>query len=73
LKCQVGQLKDHFEKLLKVTCSNHTYPIKHKIKVMRKNFMTSAALSKCRRPKEDLGGKDVTPIPEEVAIMTIFS
>jgi hypothetical protein len=42
-KCQVWQPVDHFEKLLKVTCLNHTYPIKHKLKecTMMKNYMTT--------------------------------
>jgi hypothetical protein len=31
-KRQVRQLKDHFEKLLEVTCLNHSYPVKHKLK-----------------------------------------
>jgi hypothetical protein len=39
---------------------------------MLKNFMTSRTLLKGRRPEEDLGGKDATPIPEEVAVMTNF-
>jgi hypothetical protein len=40
--------KDHFEKLLKAACLNHSYPIKHKLKdyTMMKIFMTSEALSK---------------------------
>jgi hypothetical protein len=43
---QAWQLKDHFKKLLEVTCPNHTYPIKHKLKecTMMKNFMTTGAL-----------------------------
>jgi hypothetical protein len=39
---------------------------------MMKNFMTLGALSKGRKPKEDLSGKDAAPIPEEAAVMAIF-
>jgi hypothetical protein len=29
---QMQQPKDHFEKLVKVTCPNHSYLVKHKLK-----------------------------------------
>jgi hypothetical protein len=66
--------KDHFKKLLKVTCPYHSYPIKHMLKdcTMMKNFMMSGAFSKGRKPGGDLGGKSAVPIPEEVEVMTIF-
>jgi hypothetical protein len=54
LKRQMRPPKDHFEKLLEVTYPNHTYPVQHMIKdctVMR-NFMTSGAFSKGRKPRE---------------------
>jgi hypothetical protein len=49
---QMRQPKDHFEKLLEATCPNHSYPVKHKLKdcTMMKNFMTSGAFSKGRKP-----------------------
>jgi hypothetical protein len=67
-------LKEHFEKLLKVTCPNHSYPIKHKLKnyTMMKKFMTSGAFSKGRKLEGDLGRKGAAPIPREVEVMTIF-
>jgi hypothetical protein len=39
--------KDHFEKRFEGTCTNHTYPVKHKISDydMMKSFMTSRSLS----------------------------
>jgi hypothetical protein len=54
LKHQAHQLKDHFEKLLKVNYLNHSYPVKHKLKdcTMMKNFMTSGALSGAGSPRE---------------------
>jgi hypothetical protein len=40
-KRQARQPNDHFEKLLRATCPNHVYPIKHKLTecTMMKNFM----------------------------------
>jgi hypothetical protein len=57
-----------------VTWPNHSYPIKHKLKnyTMMKNFMTSRALSRGRKPEGDPGGKDAAPTPGEVSVMTIF-
>jgi hypothetical protein len=74
-KRQVWQSKDHFEKLHKAACSNHTYPIKYKLKncTMMKNFMTSGALSKGKKPDEDPGGKCVASFPEEAVVITIYN
>jgi hypothetical protein len=57
-----------------VTCLKHSYPIKHKFKdcTMMKNFMTSGALSKGKKPKGDPGKKGATSVLDEAAIMTIF-
>jgi hypothetical protein len=65
---------DHFEKLLEVTCPNHTYPIKHKLKEcpMMKNYMTTGNLARSKKPEGDLAGKEVTPFPEEKAVMSIY-
>jgi hypothetical protein len=51
-KCQTRPPKDHFKKLLDVTCPNHSYPIKHKLRdcTMMRIFMTSWAFSKGRKP-----------------------
>jgi hypothetical protein len=74
-KRQAGQPKDHFENLLEATYPNHSYPTKHKLKdyTMMKNFLTSGSLSKGRKPEGDQSMKDTAPIPEEVAVMTVFS
>jgi hypothetical protein len=41
---------------------------------MMKNFMTSGALSKGKKPEGDPGGKGVAPFPrEEEAVMSIYS
>jgi hypothetical protein len=58
-----------------VTCLNHSYPIKHKLKeyTIMKNFMTSGALSWGKRPEGDPGGKGTTLTPREAAIIAIFS
>jgi hypothetical protein len=39
---------------------------------MMKNFVTSEALSLGGKPKGDLGGKDMAPIPVEAVVTTIF-
>jgi hypothetical protein len=67
-------LKDHFEKLLKVACLNHSYPIKHKLKdyTMMKIFMTSEALSMGKKPEGDPSRKDVAPITGKAVVMAIF-
>jgi hypothetical protein len=59
-KRQERPLTEHFERLLEEACSNHAYPIKHKLKdcSMMKNFMTS--FTRDREPKED---------PEDVIMM----
>jgi hypothetical protein len=46
-KRQVRPPKDHSKKLLKETCSNHAYAIKHKLRDCRlmKSFMTTGSLS----------------------------
>jgi hypothetical protein len=44
----VWQHVDHFEKLLEVTCPNHAYHVRHKLKkcTMIKNYVTVGAFSK---------------------------
>jgi hypothetical protein len=58
-KRQMLPPKDHFEKVLEVACLNHSYPIKHKLKdcTMIKNFMTSGAFSKGRKPVGTRAGR----------------
>jgi hypothetical protein len=45
-KHQARPPTDHIEKLLKETCPNHTYPVKHKLRdcSIMKSFMTSGSL-----------------------------
>jgi hypothetical protein len=66
---------DHFEKLLEVTCPNHTYHVKHKLKecTMMKNYMTTISLARSKKPEGDLVGRTATPFPEEKAVMSIYS
>jgi hypothetical protein len=73
-KRQARQPTDHLEKLLEVTCPNHAYPIKHKLKEcsMMKNYMTTGALAKGKKPVGDPGGMAAAPIPREEAIMPIY-
>jgi hypothetical protein len=39
---------------------------------MMKNFMTSGALAKGKKPEGDPGEKGATPFPGEEAVMTIY-
>jgi hypothetical protein len=73
-KHQTRSPKEHFGKLLEVTCPHHTYPIKHKLMdcTLMKKFMTSGAFIKDRKPGGDPGGKSGTPISTEAEVMTIF-
>jgi hypothetical protein len=61
-------------KLLEVTCPNHAYPVRNKLKecTMMKNIMTSRALSKGKKPEGEPGGKAVTPFPGEEVVMSIY-
>jgi hypothetical protein len=66
--------KNHFKKLLEVTCLHHSYPVKHKLKdcTLMKKFMTSGAFSKDRKPRGDLGGKSAAPILGEAEVTKMF-
>jgi hypothetical protein len=50
------------------------YPIKHKLKDcnMMKNFITSGALSRGKKPEGDPNGNGAAPAPGKVAIMAVF-
>jgi hypothetical protein len=67
--------KDHFKKLLEVTCPHHSYSIKHNLKdyTMMKNFMTLGALFKGRKLGEGPGGKGMAHIPEDAEVMALFN
>jgi hypothetical protein len=73
--CLAPQPTNHFEKLLEETCPNHTYPVRHQLNEcsMMKNYMTTWALAKGKKPEGDLGGKAATPFPKEEAVMSIYS
>jgi hypothetical protein len=64
-----------FEKLLKETCPNHAYPIKHKLMDcdLMKSFMTIGSLS-CGMEvdKAPIEG-NATPFLEEDAIITVYN
>jgi hypothetical protein len=70
----VTTVERDFKELLESACSNHAYPIKHKLKecTMMKNFMTSGDHSKGKKPKGDLGKKGPTPFPGEEAVISIY-
>jgi hypothetical protein len=73
-KRQVQQPTYHFEKPLMVTCPNNEYPINNKVKdcSMMKNYMTTRALVKGKKPKGDTPGKATVPFPGEKAVMSIY-
>jgi hypothetical protein len=74
-KRQTRPPKDHFEKLLKVACLHHSYPVKHKLKdcAMMKKFMTAGTFSKGSRSGGDLEEKGATALLEEAKVMAVFS
>jgi hypothetical protein len=73
-KRQARQHADHFEKLLKATYPNHTYPIRHKLKecTMMNNYMTTGTFARGKKPEGDLMGKAAAPFPKEKAVMSIY-
>jgi hypothetical protein len=73
-KCQARHPTVYFETLLEATCPNYVYPIKHMLKecTMMKNYMTSGALAKGKKPEEDTRGKATAPFPEEEVVMSIY-
>jgi hypothetical protein len=73
-KHQTRQPTDHFEKLRESTCPNHAYPIRHKLKEcpMMKNYMTTGAFAKGKKPEDDSTGKAAAPFPEEKAVRSIY-
>jgi hypothetical protein len=73
-KHQARPPKDHFEKLLKETCPNHAYPIKHKLMNCGpiENFMTMGSLSRGMKVDEVPTEGDAAPFPREDTIMMIY-
>jgi hypothetical protein len=73
-KCQAWQPVDHFGNLLEVTFPNRAYPVRHMLKEcsMMKNYMTTGALAKGKKPVDDAAGKATAPLPGEKAVMSIY-
>jgi hypothetical protein len=73
-KRQARPSKDHFEKLVKESCPNHAYPIKHKLTDCGpiESFMTMGSLSRGMEVDEVPTEGDAAPCPREDAIMTIY-
>jgi hypothetical protein len=62
-KCLARSPTDHFEKLLEVTCPNHKFPIKHKLKEcsMMKNYMTTRSQARAKKTEGESAGKVTAP------------
>jgi hypothetical protein len=58
-KHQARQLADHLEKLIEVTCPNHTYHVGHKLKecIMMKNYMTTGNIARTRSSRVTRRGR----------------
>jgi hypothetical protein len=65
---------DHFKRLLEEACSNHAYPVRHKLKDrgMMWSFMTSGSLDWGAKPDKGPDGSDAAPFPKENTIMIAF-
>jgi hypothetical protein len=65
---------DQFEKLLEEACSNHTYPIKHKLRDsgLMKSFMTSGSLSRGMEVDEVPNEDNTVPFLGEDMVMMIY-
>jgi hypothetical protein len=66
----VRQPTDYIEKLLVATYQNHACNVRHKLKEcsMIKNYMTMGALTKSKKPDDDLAGNAAVPfLREEVS------
>jgi hypothetical protein len=64
----------HFKSLLDEACSNHAYPIRHKLKDygMMRSIMTSGSLTWGAELDEDLGGSGTMPFPKENTLMMVY-
>jgi hypothetical protein len=58
-----------------ITCPNHTYPVRHKLKecTMMKNYMTMRTFARGKKPEDDSTGKASAPFPKEKVVMSIYS
>jgi hypothetical protein len=73
-RCQVRPSTDHFRRLLEKACSNHAYPIKHKLKNydMMKSFMISESFTRGMELDKDPSGSDTKPFPGEETVMMVL-
>jgi hypothetical protein len=73
-KRSVRMPTDHFKRLLEEACSNHAYPIRHKLKDrgMMWSFMTSGSLDWGAKADKGPDGSDAAPFPKENTIMIAF-
>jgi hypothetical protein len=73
-KRRAGLPTDHFKGLLKEACSNHAYPIRHKLKDcgMMRSFMTSRSLTWGVELDEGPDGSDTMPFSDENVVMTVY-
>jgi hypothetical protein len=65
---------DHFKRLLKEVCPNHTYFIRHKLKdcgIMR-SFMTLGTITWGVELDEGPNGSDTMLFPEENTVMMVY-
>jgi hypothetical protein len=65
---------DHFKRLLEEACSNHAYPVRHKLKdyIMMKSFLILGSLTRGTELDEDTDGRDTMPFLGEDAVMTVY-
>jgi hypothetical protein len=63
---------DQFKRLFEEACPNHAHFVRHKLKEagMMRSFMTLGSITWGAEPDEGSDGSDMTPFPEENAIMT---
>jgi hypothetical protein len=74
-KGEAREAIDHFKKLLKAIFPNHAYPIRHKLWecTMMKNYMTTWAFTRGKKPEGDSTGKAAAPFIKEKVVMSIYS
>jgi hypothetical protein len=74
-KRQARPPTNHFEKLLEDICSNHAYPVKHKLRdcSMMKNFVASGSLARGMEVDDVPDEGDTMPFPREDQVMTIYN
>jgi hypothetical protein len=73
-KHQAQPPTNHFERLLKEACPNHTYLVKHKLRdcIMMKNFIVSRSLTRGMELDKILDEGNAMPFPREDTIMIVY-